>query len=323
MSDQKQIQLSNYDKIKLMAKNAQVIQSFTNVTGSKQGALSYISSALLAVSDNKALMECTPASIMSSALRAAALHLSCDPALGQAYPVPYNGVATLQIGWKGLEQLALRTGKYRFINTSHISEGQSIEIDELTGAARIHGTRIPKGKILGYFSYFELFNGYSHALYMSVEEIHEHAKKYSKTYNYDSSPWKKEFDKMARKTVLRLNLLRYGLLDQRELVQADMAEEESGEPVVFDTTFEDVELTPEPPAPPRSESEVLSELGFDDAKATKMPDQNQVAVEWLLKEKHAKDMIEAAKIIADYKLPITTGPEKRDFQTWVELRGKK
>ena len=274
MSDQKAITVTNYDKIKALAKNAQVVQSFANITGSKSSAVAYISSALLAVASNNALMECAPASIMSTALRAASLSLSCDPALGQAYPVPYKGQATLQLGYRGIEQLALRTGKYRFINTSYISEGQSIEVDDLTGQTRIHGSKAVGGKILGYFNYFELFNGFSHAQYMTVEEIQEHGKKYSQNYSSPTSKCKTEFHKMAMKTVLRLNLLRYGVIEQRELVQAEMSQESIGdEPVVFETTFEDIEIVVEPPAAPRPVNDVMSELGFTDAVATEAPAQ--------------------------------------------------
>jgi len=264
MSDQKSLTVTNYDKVKALAKNTQVIQSFASITGSKTSAVAYISSALLAVASNNALMECEPASIMSTALRAASLHLSCDPSLGQAYPVPFKGKATLQLGYRGIEQLALRTGKYRFINTSYISEGQSIEIDELTGQARIHGAKSVGGKVIGYFNYFELFNGFSHALYMTVEEIQEHGNKYSQNFSNPTSKWKTEFHKMAMKTVLRLNLLRYGVIEQRELVQGEMHQENTGdEPIVFETTFEDVIIEVEPPAPARTTNEVMSDLGFD------------------------------------------------------------
>ena len=343
MSDQKAITVTNYDKIKALAKNAQVVQSFANITGSRSSAVAYISSALLAVASNNALMECAPASIMSTALRAASLSLSCDPALGQAYPVPYKGQATLQLGYRGIEQLALRTGKYRFINTSYISEGQSIEVDELTGQTRIHGSKTVNGKILGYFNYFELFNGFSHALYMTVEEIQEHGKKYSQNYSSPTSKWKTEFHKMAMKTVLRLNLLRYGVIEQRELVQAEMSQESIGdEPVVFDTTFEDIEIVVEPPAPPRPANDVMSELGFTDAVASEAPvtyeskaesmtttsaqspapkptngNGNSKIVEWLIAAQLAESDFSAKGMIGMYNQPISTPDEKKAFMTWA------
>lgn len=304
--------ITNYDRIKAMAKNEQVITSFAGVVGSKTGAIGYINSALLAVGSDARLMECTPASIMSSALRAATMMLSCDPALGQAYIVAYKGVATFQPGYKGIEQLALRTGKYRYINTSYISEGQTIEEDALTGATKIYGTRKAGGKIIGYFNHFELFNGYSHTLYMTVDEIKEHAEKYSPSYKYDSSLWKKDFHKMAMKTVLKLNLLKHGVIEMRQILEADSAESETEMPMTFDTTFEDVQIVVDPPAPPRPENEVMSELGFDDPK--------EKAYAWMVNEGIAHTRDEAIALMKEYKHPINTTPEKRDFQTWAMLK---
>ena len=316
MTDQKAI--TNYDRIKTLAKNKSVIESFAGVVGSKQGAIAYINSALLAVASNDKLMQCTPASVMSSALRAATMQLSCDPSLGQAYIVPFKGVATFQVGYRGLEQLALRTNKYRFINTSYISEGQSIEEDALTGVTRIYGARKEGGKIIGYFNYFELFSGYSHTLYMTVEEIDDHAKKYSPSYGFDSSLWKKDFHKMALKTVLKLNLQKNGVIEMRTLLEADQDPENETElPITFDTTFEEIDTTPEPPAPSRPTQEVMSELGFTpEPTAAK----NDKLIAWLVTEHHAIDASDAKKIISEYKKPLTTDPEKRDFMTWATLR---
>jgi recombination protein RecT len=38
---------------------------------------------------------------------------------------------------------------------------------------------------------------------MSYDEVREHASKYSKSYNTNTSPWKTDFNEMAKKTVLK------------------------------------------------------------------------------------------------------------------------
>jgi recombination protein RecT len=271
MSEQpgKSIQVTNYDKIKAMARNETVIKSFAQTLGNSRLAMSYITSALLAVANNKDLMECEPASIWSTALRAASLRLSCDPALGQAYPVPYKGKATLQIGFRGIEQMALRTNQYRYINTGEIYEGQIIEVNQLTGAAQIRGQRA-SDQVLGYFCYFELFNGFSHALYMTVDEIKAHAERYSQTYRFSTSKWHSEFPKMAKKTVLRQNLLRYGFLtaEDRAILTA-IGEEEQAAADVIDTTFEDIRIEAEPEAERRPAGDILDDLGYQGEAAAK------------------------------------------------------
>ena len=63
-----------------------------------------------------------------------------------------------------------------------------------------------------------MVNGFSKTLYMTKEEVQEHAKKYSQAYAYDlskgykNSPWSTNFDAMATKTVLKLLIGKYGIM---------------------------------------------------------------------------------------------------------------
>jgi recombination protein RecT len=275
-NNQKGIQVTNYDKVKALARNEKVISTFAQVVGNKRAAMAYIQSALLAVASNQALMECDPASIMTTALRAATLQLSCDPALGQAYPVPYKGKATLQLGFRGIKQMALRTNKYRFINVSELYEGQVVEENQLTGAVRLAGKRTTD-KVIGYFCYFELFNGYSSFLYMTVEELDAHAQRYSKSYNSNSSLWKSEFGKMAKKTVLRLCLLRNGVMtpeDKAVLTSISEDEESADNAGMLDGNFGDIpedDLSIEPEKTTRPDADILGELEGKKAPVSKGP----------------------------------------------------
>lgn len=69
-------------KIREYARSDEIIKRFAEVMGD-QNAMSFVSSVLLAVADNPTLQECTPQSIMTAAMRAATLRLSCDPAIKQ------------------------------------------------------------------------------------------------------------------------------------------------------------------------------------------------------------------------------------------------
>lgn len=157
-----------------------------------------------------------------------------NPSLGFSYIVPFKNQAQFQIGYKGIVQLALRTGQYKTINAGAVCEGQIQEIDFVTGEI-IRGEKI-SDEIVGYVAYFELLNGFHKSLYMTVDEIDEHAKKYSQSYNYDlksgrkSSVWSSNFHAMACKTVLKLLLSKFGIIsiDQQGLdiikaLQADQA----------------------------------------------------------------------------------------------------
>ncbi len=221
--------------------SAVVKSRFAQIMG-ERGASTYISSVLIAVADSYALQKCAPASIYTSALRAATLRLSVDPGTGQAYLVPYKGHATLIIGYKGLHDMAVRTNRYRYINVSPIYEGQEVTEDQITGFHSIGGAR-SGNKVIGWIGAFEMlskFGGYSKTMYMTVDEIHAHAKQYSKGYDYKddkgeyTSLWHKEPEKMERKTILRLLLRRWGYIDPADV---QMLEEIDGEPEIIDTEF--------------------------------------------------------------------------------------
>lgn len=197
--------------LKEYARSPEIVERFAEVVG-KQNAGGYISSVLLAVAVNNSLQRCDPKSIISAALRAATLRLSCDPGIGQAYPVPFKGKAVLVIGYKGLINMATRTGKYRFINAGPIFEGEEFVEDRITGLGHIGGSK-KSHTVIGYVASFQLVAGYGKTIYMSVEEIHELAKRYSKSYTNPDSAWKTNTSDMERKTILRRLITRWGYLD--------------------------------------------------------------------------------------------------------------
>ncbi len=275
LAKRQETQITNYDKIKALADNRDTIIRFTNMLGSRYLAQSYIASAMLAVANSKDLMECSPSSIFNSTMRAAALRLYCDPALKQAHLVPFwdskagHKNATMIIGYVGLNNLALRTGKYQFLNANAIYEGQTLEIDQLTGDAKITGA-IKSRTAIGYFHYFRLKDGFSHAYYMAIEELRAHGEKYA-----PKNPlWKSKFEDMARKTVTRMNLLKFGILNPNDRDILDGIEGVDGEIVGgIDAEFtetddltaeEDAEKKKEAEAnaPTRSQEEILKELGL-------------------------------------------------------------
>jgi recombination protein RecT len=217
-------------KISKYLESDTVLSRFAKVVGAKN-AESYIASVMITVKDSKQLQECHPESIYTSALRAATLKLSTDPATGQAHLVPYSGKCTLQVGYKGLYDMAVRTGKYRYINVGPIYEGQIVEENQITGFHSISGSRTGN-TIIGWIGAFEMnpergqSTGFGKTMYMTVEEIHEHAKRYSKSYGYKDAPWQKETPKMERKTVLRLMLRRWGYFDPNDVQTLNEVEAE-------------------------------------------------------------------------------------------------
>lgn len=242
---------------------------FASVVGDRNAG-AYISSVMIAVKQSEALQRCSMESIYISALRAATLKLSVDNSTGQAYIVPFKGQATLVVGYKGLYDMAVRTGKYRYINVSEIYEGQIVEQNQITGFHTISGSRNGR-KVIGWIGAFEMnpargqTTGFGKTFYMTVEEIHAHAKEYSKSYSDPQSAWVKEPDKMERKTILRLMIRRWGYLDPADVQALEQIEEEQP----FDAESSDVYNIPETDdqaeeihKETRTKEENLKELGF-------------------------------------------------------------
>jgi recombination protein RecT len=169
------------------------------------------------------LQQCEPKEVVMEALKAAVLKLPLNKSLGFSWLVPYNNsvkttngwqkklVPTFQIGYKGYIQLAMRTGQYKTINADKVFEGEIRTVDKLTGEIDFTGEK-QSDTVVGYFAHIVLINGFSKTLYRTKEEIIEHAKRFSKSYNAKSSAWATDFDAMAIKTVISNLLSHYGFL---------------------------------------------------------------------------------------------------------------
>ncbi len=192
----------------------------------KENAGAFMSSILDLYSGDTALQKCDPEKVALECVKAAALKLPLVKSLGFAYVVPYKNVPTFTIGYKGMIQLAQRSGQYKCINADCVYEGEELKLDRLSGMAEISGERASDTAI-GYFAYFKLLNGFEKALYMAREDVEAWAKQYSPSYGSSYSPWKSEFDKMAQKTVLRRLIGTYGVMTPE--MQAAVAQDDQGE----------------------------------------------------------------------------------------------
>lgn len=174
--------------------------------------------SLLGVINSNSLFEkADPLSIIQSALVATTLDLPINPSLGYAYIIPYGAKAQFQLGYKGLIQLAQRTGQYQTISASEVREGQIKDYDPLKGVE--FDWTITDGEVIGYVAYFKLINGFEKYLYMSLKELEAHGKKYSKSYDSKdkytkeyNGIWRTNFDAMAKKTVLKQLISKFGIM---------------------------------------------------------------------------------------------------------------
>lgn len=166
-----------------------------------------------------------PNSIFSGALISASLDLPLNKSLGFAYLIKYGQQAQFQLGYKGLVQLAQRSGQYKRLNVIEVYKGELVSYNRLTEEIEIDFKKKESEEVIGYVAYFKLINGFEKTVYWSKEEVDNHAKKYSKTYNFKNGVWKLNYDAMAKKTVLKNMLSKWGILsiDLQKAIESDQA----------------------------------------------------------------------------------------------------
>lgn len=211
-----------------------------NTLGDPDRAKRFVANITSAVAVNPSLQECEAGTILAGALLGESLNLSPSPQLGQFYLVPFKSKAKIKdgvvvepecskaqfiLGYKGYLQLAMRSGQLKKINAIEIKEGELKYFDPLNEEIKcelITDWNLREATpTIGYYAFFELTNGFRKAIYWSREQMESHADKYSSAFSMTayrkiqngeiaerdmwkySSFWYKNFDDMAKKTMLR------------------------------------------------------------------------------------------------------------------------
>lgn len=172
----------------------------------------FIASISNIVAQSEQLAKCEPRSVILAAVMAATLDLPIEKSLGYAYVVPFGTTATFTIGYKGLIQLALRSGQYASMRDAAVNAEAFRGYDDV-GEPIIDWKALDETKDpVGYVFAWRTVNGFRKAVYWSRDKCLAHGKKFSKTFGMNSSTWKTNTDAMCLKTVIRSALSKYGLL---------------------------------------------------------------------------------------------------------------
>jgi recombination protein RecT len=221
-----------------MAINSTSVQErFNKMLGKKSAG--FLSSLLTLANNNKLLANADPKSVLAAAATAASLDLPINPSLGKAWVVPYKGAAQFQLGYKGVIELAQRSGKMKFITMLPVYEGEIRDWNKFT-ESYVPGEKL-SDNVVGYYAAFELLNGFRKASYWTKDEVIAHAKRFSKAFN--SGPWQSDFDSMACKTVLLSIMKTYApmSIEMQEAMEADGKVVKQNE-VTGEAEFTDVEV---------------------------------------------------------------------------------
>lgn len=188
----------------------------------------FVSSIISMVNADKNLQQAfyeSPMTVIQASLKAAMFDLPIDQSLGYAYIVPFKNYkkdlgakkmeATFVLGWKGMHQLALRTGAYKTINVVDVRDGELKSYNRLTEEVKIDFIEDEDARdtlpIIGYVGYYRLVNGAEKTVYMSTKSIAAHEKKFRKG-EFQGKGWRDDWDAMARKTVYRILIGKWGVM---------------------------------------------------------------------------------------------------------------
>lgn len=250
-----------------------------NTLGDPDRAKRFVASITSAVAVNPALQECEAGTILAGALLGESLNLSPSPQLGQYYLVPFKSKAKYNrnneliqpetvkaqfvLGYKGYIQLALRSGAYADLDVMEIREGEYKGKNQFTGKPQFSfvedDDERDKLPIIGYMAYFEYLNGFRKVIYWTKAKMMNHADTYSPAYSAAahkkimageiadkdmwkySSFWYKDFDGMAKKTLLRQLISKWGIMstEMQAAYTSDGSMAEVGDDNEIVTTAED------------------------------------------------------------------------------------
>lgn len=197
--------------------------------------------AMTALSTNPKLQACTGESFLGALMQAAQLGLEPNTPLGQAYLIPYGNQCQFQLGYKGLIELAHRSGEFKSIYAQTVYENDEFSFELGLDANLIHKPVLgsSRGKPIAYYAVYKLVNGGYGFEVMSYDDVMDHAKQFSKSVN--NGPWKSNFDEMAKKTVLK-KVLKYAPIKtefargiaQDGSIKSDISEDMASQPDELD-----------------------------------------------------------------------------------------
>jgi recombination protein RecT len=267
-----------------------------DILGSRKGQ--FIATCTSLVNTNNKLQSCDKQTVLMAAIKAVSLNLPIEPSLGYAYVIPYGDQAQFQISYKGIIQLALRTGNYSGINSMEVRKGEFVGRDDLGDPVirwlpEDERLKLP---VTGYMAVFKTTSGFTKKDYWTIQQVENHAERFSQGYKafkkYGKSqstaksgnltnPWESDFDGMAKKTVLKNLLSKYGELsvEMQTAIRADQAvikiSDDGVEEMVYVDNPKDVTPSEEKlskaqqkeilkKAPPEVVKSVLNNLGYTD-----------------------------------------------------------
>ena len=164
--------------------------------------------ALSCLNTTPKLAECSQMSFLSALMNAAQLGLEPNTPTGQAYLIPFRNKGRMecqfQVGYKGLLDLVYRNPDIQTVQAQCVYENDTFEYELGLEPRLVHKPALKdRGEMLCVYALWKSQNGGFGFEVMSKEDIDAHAKKFSQGFSSSYSPWKTNYEEMAKKTVIK------------------------------------------------------------------------------------------------------------------------
>jgi len=180
--------------------------------------------ALTSLQRTPQLLDCDKPSLAGAILQSAQLGLEPDGVLGHAYLVPFKGKVVFIPGYKGLIQLARRSGEVSTVEAVVVNAGDVFEYERgLVPILRHKPAEGDAGKVTHVYAIIRLRDGGVQWDVMTFDQI-EAVRRRSPAGN--GGPWVTDWPEMAKKTVLKrvLKLAPCSVEAQRAIALDERAE---------------------------------------------------------------------------------------------------
>ena len=213
--------------------------------------------ALSALNTTPKLAECSQMSFLGALMNAAQLGLEPNTPLGQAYLIPYRNKGKLecqfQIGYKGLIDMVYRNENIQTVQAQCVYENDDFQYELGLDPKLVHKPALKdRGNLILVYALWKSKNGGFG--FMSKEDVDDHARRFSQSFGSSYSPWKTNYEEMAKKTVIK-KCLKYAPLKTDFVMQmsndesikseinVDMSEvvNEQEDPNIIDQEYKEVE----------------------------------------------------------------------------------
>lgn len=218
---------NNLPQLKATLNAPSVKAKFEEMLGKR--APQFMTSITSVVGNNTLLQKADVNSIVMGAATAASMDLPLNPNLGYAALVPFNSkdgcFAQLQIMTKGYVELFIRSGQCKSLICEVVRKGELVKKNKFTGEYVFDESKRESDEIIGVMSAFELVNGYKKVEYMTVQEVKDHAQKFSQAYRRNAAIWKDNWEEMMKKSCLKRLLVRWApkSIEMQQMVMFDQA----------------------------------------------------------------------------------------------------